>query len=366
MRILSLGPESFGGFAGIAQGTRDFLTALRRAPDVHEILHLARHAPDGGELPPLGIEELHLPGSAWRFTRAAARAARTRRYDLVFCLHLNLMPVAAYIRQRYHLPVWLVTHGIEAWSAKSWVRGWSAGQADRVTSSSRTTLERFLEWAPVKEERCRVINNPVDLERFTPGPRPEHLEERYGLAGRRVLLTLGQLRGGGRTKGHDEILDVLPELVEEHPELAWLVVGDGPDLGRFQRAVQSHPLRERVVFAGRVPEGEKVDHYRLADAFALPSCTEGFGIAYLEAAACGVPVLGSVRDGSRDALSDGELGLLVDPLDRADLLAGLRALLAREKGVPEAIERFAFGRMQAELHDVLGELRDGQTTLRAA
>src|SRR5258708_29465186 len=97
--------------------------------------------------------------------------------------------------------------------------------------------------------------------------------------------------------------------------------------------VSTFLLQEHVIFAGRIPEEEKIDHYNLADAFAMPSTSEGFGFVFLEAAACGLPVLGGKADGSRDALVDGELGLMVDPESPDELLDGLETILKREKRV---------------------------------
>src|SRR5436853_340883 len=82
-------------------------------------------------------------------------------------------------------------------------------------------------------------------------------------------------------------------------------------------------LRPWVGFAGRIAESEKLDHYNVADAFAMPSLREGFGFVFLEAAACGLPVLGGSKDGSRDALVDGHLGAMVDPEDADELFGGL-------------------------------------------
>jgi glycosyltransferase involved in cell wall biosynthesis len=88
-----------------------------------------------------------------------------------------------------------------------------------------------------------------------------------------------------------------------------------------------------VSFAGFVAPDELVDHYRLADVFAMPSTGEGFGVVFLEAMACGTPVLGGNRDGSVDALDGGRLGLLVEPMNVAAIGDGICALL--EKQGPE-------------------------------
>lgn len=85
-----------------------------------------------------------------------------------------------------------------------------------------------------------------------------------------------------------------------------------------------------MTFAGRVPAEELADHYRLCDVFAMPSTGEGFGIVFLEAMACGKPVIGGTRDAAVDALRHGELGVLVDPEDPVQLRDALIAVLVGE------------------------------------
>jgi glycosyltransferase involved in cell wall biosynthesis len=84
-----------------------------------------------------------------------------------------------------------------------------------------------------------------------------------------------------------------------------------------------------------------VDYYNLADAFVMPGRGEGFGIVYLEAMACGVPVVASALDGSREALLDGKLGVLVNPLDPASIKQGICEALSRGKDVPLGLDYFS-------------------------
>src|SRR5439155_2564410 len=99
------------------------------------------------------------------------------------------------------------------------------------------------------------------------------------------------------------------------PNVVYVVCGEGPDRSRLERKAVGLGVRDRVVFTGFIPEALKADYYRLADAYVMPSRGEGFGIVFLEAMACGIPVMGSRLDGSREALLDGELGVLVNPDD---------------------------------------------------
>jgi len=114
--------------------------------------------------------------------------------------------------------------------------------------------------------------------------------------------------------------------------ITYLIVGDGRDRRRLEEKARSLGVGDRVVFAGFIPESEKTEHYRLADAYVMPGWGEGFGFVYLEALACGIPALGSKLDGSREALRDGDLGILVDPHDRDDLWQGLLEVLIRPRG----------------------------------
>jgi len=110
-------------------------------------------------------------------------------------------------------------------------------------------------------------------------------------------------------------------------------------------------VEEFVKFVGRVAESEIIDHYNVADAFAMPSTGEGFGFVFLEAAACGLPVLGGGVDGSADALLDGELGIMINPDNEEDLCEGLvRLLNSPVKSLQtEKLNGFAFNRFRGQV-----------------
>jgi glycosyltransferase involved in cell wall biosynthesis len=134
-------------------------------------------------------------------------------------------------------------------------------------------------------------------------------------------------------------------------------VGDGDDRGRLQAKAEGLGVADRVVFAGFVPEAEKADHYRLADAYVMPSRGEGFGFVFLEAMACGIPVLGSKLDGSREALRGGKLGILVDPWDRDDLQRGIMETLQRPRGdIPPGLSHFSVENFTRRCHAAIRQI----------
>src|SRR4029079_10242348 len=120
------------------------------------------------------------------------------------------------------------------------------------------TLERLLRWSGARPPQTFLLETAVHVEALGPGRRDPALVERYGLRGRRVLLTTARL--DERRKGIDEVMEVLPTLLPEAPALAYLVVGGGRDRARLEQRARALGVQDRVVFAGPVPEAEKAAH----------------------------------------------------------------------------------------------------------
>lgn len=187
--------------------------------------------------------------------------------------------------------------------------------ADAVVAVSGFTKQALQDLMGVDPAKIALIQNGVDAERFTPGPPPQYLMERYGLAGKRVLMTVGRLV---ERKGIDRTIEAMPEIVAAVPDAHYLIVGEGEYRTHLERLVADQGMSEHVTFAGRVPEEELVDHYRFCDLFLMPNRelsdhdTEGFGLVFLEANACGKAVVGGRAGGAVEAVQEGRNGLLVN------------------------------------------------------
>jgi len=348
MNCLALVTDAFGGDGGIARFNRDLLGALSGAAAVERIDVLCRHAPRQQEALPAKVAQSAAGAGRVGY---ALRALAANRCDLVLCSHLHLAPVAAAAAALRRVPLWVHLHGIEAWRKPEPLRARAVRRANLVTAVSRYTRARFLEWADVAPHRVRVLPSTVDA-RFTPGPRPEDLARRLGVAGRRILLTVSRIDRGDRYKGHDKVLAALKLLSDRLPDLDYVVVGDGDDRTRLEGTARELGLATRVHFAGRVGGGELPDYYRLADVFVMPSAKEGFGIVFLEAAATGLPVIGGGIDGSSDPLADGAIGELVPPADPAAIARAIEDALRSPRPDPRRVSRFgaeAFARHVREL-----------------
>jgi phosphatidyl-myo-inositol dimannoside synthase len=225
-------------------------------------------------------------------------------------------------------------------------------------SVSHHSADQFRRWSKLPKERAYILPNCVDLNVFWPQAPSINLINRYDLKGHKVILTVGRLSSLEKCKGFDEVIDLMPRLLQSYPNLKYLIVGDGDDRNRLEaKAEKIAP--GRVIFAGHISESEKVAHYNLADAYVMPSRGEGFGIVLIEAAACGIPIVGSRTDGSREALLDGKLGRLVDPIDPDDLFRGISASLDerndrpadKTRVRPECLSTFGVDKFQARVAD---------------
>jgi phosphatidylinositol alpha-1,6-mannosyltransferase len=331
LRVLALVTDAFNGHGGIAEYNRHFLTALAACHGIDEVIVLPRASGRGRvELPP-GVRQLDPAQGRVRYSIAALRAAQAARpIDVVFCGHLFMTPLAAAVAKLMGASLWVQVHGLDAWQHLSVAYRRSLEMATLVTSVSRYTRRRLLEWAAIDPTRVKVLPNTVD-PRFQPGPKPDYLLDRHDARGKKVLLTVSRLAGSDRYKGHDRIIRTLPLLLADHPEVIYLIVGDGDDRPRLEKLATKIDVREKIQFVGQVSAHQLPDYFRLADIFVMPSTGEGFGIVFLEALASGIEVIGGDKDGSVDALCDGALGLLVDPEDDEKLASAIRMLL--NKGV---------------------------------
>lgn len=361
MRILSLHTGAFGARGGIGAYNRDMVAAWCSHPRVTEVVGLALQKPDEpiGELPDNLLWMAHFDGSRPKFSATAVgHAAFAGPWDLVVCGHVNFMPVAAAAGLAARAPVLLLVYGVDVWQRHaSRLVNESLRAANAVCSISQITLDKMESWHPLDGKRSFICPNAVHPDAFGAGAKPQKLIDRYGLAGRRVLLTVARLNSLERYKGIDEVIELMPKLKQSYPSLLYLVVGDGDDRPRLEAKAARLGVKDDVVFAGYAPDGELADHYRVADAFVMPGSGEGFGFVYLEALACGIPVVASKVDGSREAVRDGLLGELVDPHDLDDIERATRAVLDKGRSeVPKELSYFYWERFEQRCHDMLDAL----------
>jgi phosphatidyl-myo-inositol dimannoside synthase len=360
MRILFLSMEAFGGMGGIAQYNRDFLRALSAAPEVSEVVAVPRRMPLSPEtLPPkLTYITGALPNRITYIKAVIKVLKENSRFEVIGCGHIKLLPMAFLAKLITRAPLFLVIYGIDAWKPiNNAITKYFLSKIDVIISISDITKQRFIEWSHLIQKKYFILPNAIEQSDYGLGVKPRDLIERYKLADKTVLMTLGRLAPEEQYKGFDEIMELLPALAKQIPRITYLIVGDGGDRPRLEAKAQALGVRDRVVFTGYIPEAEKADYYRLADAFVMPGRGEGFGFVFLEAMACGIPVVGSRLDGSREALRGGALGTLVDPRHPEEIQAGVLKALQQPRGViPPGLDYFSFENFAARCHAILRQM----------
>jgi glycosyltransferase involved in cell wall biosynthesis len=229
------------------------------------------------------------------------------RPQRVFCGHINLLPLVGLACKLFGLPYTVMTHGKEVWNPLPPVCQLALRQADQIWTVSRYSRDRSAASNGLDVAKIQLLPCPVDGDQFTLGCKSPELMAKYQLADSSVMLTVARLWSGDIYKGVDVTLRALPAIAQAIPNLKYLVIGRGDDQPRLERLAEELGVGDRVIFAGFVPTADLAEHYRLADAYVMPS-QEGFGMVYLEAMACGVPVLSGDADGSADPLQDGQWG----------------------------------------------------------
>ncbi len=364
-RILALVSDGYGSSGGIARYNQDLFEAL--AGGSNEILILPRSGDVAGRELPAGIRQEPSVFGRLRFSlRSLVAGWRNGPFDVVFCGHVFMAPMAGRIARFLGARLWLQGHGIDVWTARRPAVRRAIEAADLVTTVSRATRESLLGWADLAPHRARVLPDTV-RDIFVPGPPSAELRARLALGPGPILLTVARLRLSERYKGHEKVFAVLPALREKFPDLVHLVVGDGDDRERLQARARELAGDPRAVrFLGYVPDEDLPELYRLADLFVMPSTEEGFGIVYLEAAACGLRVVAGIGGGSADALPGaGRTGLRVDPSNRQALIDAIVALLAQGRADPSDVEPYRRPHFAAAARRLLGQMLGRQSRRKA-
>lgn len=210
-------------------------------------------------------------------------------------------------------------------------------RADKIIVSSydyaeSSDIKNFF----VKHENKFVeISFGIDEHKFCPMEKNTVLAEKYFIdAGDKVILFVGGLDAPHYFKGLDILMRAAKEVIDAgRDNIKLLVVGDGDLKVDYQDHAERLHLRDKMIFAGNVPDDELPAYYNLADIFVLPSIdkSEAFGIVLLEAAACGKAAIASNLAGVRTVVYDGETGLLAEPGNPADLAKKIGILLSDDE-----------------------------------
>ena len=270
-----------------------------------------------------------------RVNRSVARVMKQYESEYVwFGAAAPLGWMAGHLRRRGAKRIVAITHGHEVWWSKVWpftlvmkamsqkidAFGYLGDFTKSAMSSAISTQLKMVRIAP-----------GISINHFTPGPKSEELAKELDVFGKKVIVCVGRLV---HRKGQDRLIEAMPDVLKKIPDAVLLIVGEGPRREALKKLVAEKDLENSVKIVGRLSYEQLPMVIRLGDIFAMPSRSrffglevEGLGIVYLEASACGVPVIAGASGGAPDAVLPGETGLVVDGTDVEAISASIVCLL---------------------------------------
>ena len=228
-----------------------------------------------------------------------------------------------------------LTHGHEVWWAKvppfSFAIRFMSRNIDAITYLGEYTKSEISKaFSKTEVSKLVQIAPGIDVEHFVPTDSSK-LRAELGLADKSVIISVGRLV---HRKGQDKLIAALPAIKVEVPNVHLVLVGVGPHQDYLEKLASKLNVSDCITFIGRINYAELPTYICLGDIFAMPSRSrffglevEGLGIVYLEASACGLPVVGGKSGGAPDAVLIGETGLVVDGTKPAEIAGACIELL---------------------------------------
>jgi len=262
---------------------------------------------------------------SWRVTNRAKAIIKLHDIDVVvFGAAAPLAMMAPALRKSGIKKIIALTHGHEVWWAKIFPFNFALKRigsgVDHLTYLGEFTRNAIAKSLTKQSADEMVKIAPgIDTSHFIPQPDAMQKRIALGLENKKIIISVGRLV---HRKGQDKLIEAMPQILQKVPNAHLLLVGEGPYRSHLEKLVNKLSIKHNVTFAGRVLYDNLPSYLSAADLFAMPSRSrffglevEGLGIVYLEASACGIPVVAGKSGGAPDAVLEGVTGLCVDGTD---------------------------------------------------
>jgi phosphatidylinositol alpha-1,6-mannosyltransferase len=272
-----------------------------------------------------------------RVGRAVRKIARENSISTVFFgAAAPLALLSQGLRRAGLTRIVALTHGHEVWWAKVWPFSWAIRRigsgVDHLTYLGSYTQSQISRSLSKRAQNAMVKIAPgIDTEHFAPQESASQLRAELGLTDKKVIVSVGRLV---HRKGQDTLVEALPGILSSVPDAHLIFVGEGPYKDYLVKRASELKVTQAITFIGRIQYAQLPRYICVGDIFAMPSRSrlaglevEGLGIVYLEASACGLPVIGGKSGGAPDAVLEGETGFAVDGTSPQEVAAAAIKLL---------------------------------------
>ncbi len=361
MRVLFLSPDFPPKSGGVAVFVHNLCLQLSRLG--HQVDVLTRRQDNGRGINAKQSYRVYRY-SEYRRLSSLAPVTRTlllyqkNRYDMVFLGHFTTTHALGVLilHKLWNVPFTILSHGNDVFrysihtKTDEIVAKLLFRNTAMILANSCFTADRIREIGYRGE--LEVLNPGVDHVVFRPGIDTTELCRKHELNGRWVMLTVARLTA---KKNVDGVLRALRKVIAQVPNVSYIVAGDGDERKQLEHQCDELGLRRSVCFLGNIENSQLPALYCASDLYVMPSYEvkasgdiETFGISYVEANACALPVIGGRSGGIRDAVIDGETGLLVDP-QNVDEIASAIVRLLTDKELTKQLGENGRRRVEQEL-----------------
>lgn len=275
----------------------------------------------------------------WEFSYTLLKGLSKDDFDLLFVftyilnslLPLDMYDILALYCKKNKYPL-IARHG--GGSAKclikghplfyrQWIKKLTLDMADKIIVPSQREFSVLRDDLKIKEDKLVFLKDPVDFTIFYEMPKEVAASNLNKDPTKKYIIFVGRLNKG---KGLHHIINILPKLIKNHPDIVFLIVGYGPFENELRRLVTDKNLQDYISFEGLVFHDSMKFYYNIADVFVLPSHSEGTPNVIQEAVVCNTPCVGTNVGGIPDILADG-IGIIVPTKDDTKLFGGIKKIL---------------------------------------
>lgn len=238
--------------------------------------------------------------------------------------HLNFLSVSFFIKiLNPSSKIFLILHGIESWRKLNFFEKFFSRSVNIFISVSNFTKEKFLEYNSfLNNKKYFILPTYININ--------DKIDYSENLPKGKIILSVSRISKDDTYKGIENVIKVMPHILKEFPDTYYIIIGDGDDRERLEKIARDLNVKDNVIFKGFVSNEKLNFYYKNCDLFILPSKKEGFGIVFLEALCFGKPVIAGSKDGSKEVLLNGELGILINPDNLEEIKNAILKILKEE------------------------------------
>jgi phosphatidylinositol alpha-1,6-mannosyltransferase len=352
IKILFIGAKTFSGTGGIEQVNKSWIYSLSQQQNI-ALKSLILADDQANEDYTQGSFFKGYQGNRVKFLWNHFFYALTA--DVLVISHVQLailIPLLKWLKPS--LKTMVICHGIEVWGKIKDRELKALKKADQILAVSKFTKTKMINEHGIAENRIQVFPNALDPFFLIPQifEKSETLINKYQINPKDiVLLTIARLSSAEQYKGYDFVIEAIKYLKKEFPNIKYIIGGkaDDDERKRLNHLISENGMDNHVILTGFIADKDLVAHYQLANVFVMPSTGEGFGISFIESAACGTPVLGGNTDGSSEAIIKGITGELCTPKHPKEIALQLAFILNQKKN-PKLVQENALKNYSFEVY----------------